>query len=459
MGLGVSIDKEKAHVQFCFRVITRSFIGMTTRVRAIIIRIPSAKRLAVQFSLVAMVAATAACTSEPQQPSSSPPYQPTTTIQDIMLSIVDPAADTIWESVATIVTFGNIEERRPSTDEEWEALRHHAVRLVEATNLLLMPGRDVARPGFRSENPGIELEPAEVQALIDEDLAMWNRLLGDYYQVAATMLSAIEDRDADRLFDAGGPLDVTCERCHQRYWYPGETGPPPNTVGPEASAAAPTGAVAGGRTGAIQGHIRLAGDPPGNSVIRMGVDPLCSQLTEGKLMVQESVMTSPDGSLANVFVRLEGTFPETPVPEQPVVIDQTDCVFVPRVVGARAGQLVQITNSDPLLHNLNSQTSTSNSFNVGQPMQGMVYEVRLEEEDDMLRIRCDLHRWMTEFIGAVSHPYFAVTDLSGTFVVNDVPTGTHTIQAWHEEYGVLTQTVTVEAGGVVVADFTYLPAA
>ena len=436
---------------------------MTTIVRAIISQTPSARRWVVQFSVVVIVAAAAsACTSEPQEPSLAPPYQPTTTIQDIMLSIVDPAADTIWESVATIVTFGNIEERRPSTEEEWQALHREGVRLVEATNLLLMPGRDVAHPGFQSENPGIELEPEEVQALIDEDRATWNRLLGNYYQAAVTMLRAIEARDADRLFDEGGPLDVTCEQCHQRYWYPGQTIPPSSTVGPEASAPAvedaPTDAAAVGPTGTIQGHIRLAGDPPGNTVIRMGVDPRCAQITEGKLMVQESVLTSPDESLANVFVRLEGTFPDTPVPEEPVVIDQTDCVFVPRVVGARAGQLVQIKNNDPLLHNLNSQGSTSNRFNVGQPMQGMVHEVRLEEEESMLRIRCDLHRWMTEYIGVVSHPYFAVTDLSGTFVVDGVPTGTHTIQAWHEEYGVLTQTVTVEAGAVVVADFTYPPA-
>ena len=438
---------------------------MTARVRASISRIPSAQRLVTQVSVVAIVAAAAgACNSDPPEPSSSPPYQPTASIQDIMLSVVDPAADTIWESVATIVTFGNIEERRPSTDEEWEALQHEAVRLVEATNLLLMPGREVARPGFQSENPGIELEPAEVQALIDEDLATWRRLLGDYYQVAATMLSAIEDRDADRLFDAGGPLDVTCERCHQRYWYPGETGPPPrSTVGPEASVPPVeddlTNATAVEPAGTVQGHIRLAGDPPGNAVIRMGVDPLCSQLTEGQLVVQESVLTSPDGSLANVFVRLDGTFPETSLPEEPVAIDQTGCVFVPRVVGARAGQLVQIKNSDPLLHNLNTQTSTSNRFNVGQPVQGMVHEVRLEEEESMLRIRCDLHRWMTEYIGVVSHPYFAVTDLSGTFVLDDVPAGTHTIQAWHEEYGVLTETLTVEAGGIAVADFTYPPVA
>lgn len=436
----------------------------TVKTQAVASRILFVQRLVVLCSvLVIVTAAVSGCTSEPQEQSSSPPYQPTASIQDIMLELIDPAADTIWESVATIVTFDNIEERRPSTDEEWQALQREAITLVEAANLLMMPGRDVARPGFRSENPGIELEPEEVRALIDEDLATWNRLIGNYYQVASAMLSAIETRDVDRLFDEGGPLDVTCEQCHQTYWYPGETGPPRRTAGPDARGPeivdVPSATAPVERAGTIQGHVRLAGDPPGNPVIRMGVDPLCSQLTEGKLMVQESVLTSPDGSLANVFVRLEGAFPETPIPEDPVVIDEKDCVFVPRVVGARAGQLVQIRNSDPLLHNLNSQTSTSNRFNVGQPMQGMVYEVRLEEEECMLRIRCDLHRWMTEYIGVSPHPYFEVTDLTGRFVVEDVPVGTHTIKAWHEEHGLLTQTVTVEAGGVVDANFTYPAAA
>ena len=69
----------------------------------------------------------------------------------------------------------------------------------------------------------------------------------------------------------------------------------------------------------------------------MGVDLLCSQLTEGKQIEQEAVLTSPDGSLVNVFVRIEGTFLETSIPDEPVVIDQSDYVFTPRVVGARAG--------------------------------------------------------------------------------------------------------------------------
>ena len=77
-----------------------------------------------------------------------------------MDSMVDPNADYIWESVATIVTAAGTEERQPRTDEDWITLRRRAIPLIEATNLLQMPGRHVAKPGEKSENPGIELEPA-----------------------------------------------------------------------------------------------------------------------------------------------------------------------------------------------------------------------------------------------------------------------------------------------------------
>ena len=411
------------------------------------------------LALVATLLLGGCATDSDDSASSTPSLRPTASVQDLMLSVVDPAADTIWEAVATIVTHEGTEERRPSTDEEWETLRHEAVRLVESTNLLLMRDREVARPGFQSENPGIELEPEQIQMLIDEDPETWDQLVGDLYQVSASMLEAVENKDADRLFDEGGPLDVTCERCHQRYWYPDNVVPGSiSTVGlPNAPSAAarPSGDTLGGPTGTIQGSIRLGGALPGNPIIRMGVDPLCTQITEGRQLVQETVLTSPDGGLANVFVKLDGTFPETPVLDEVVVIDQVDCLFAPRVVGARAGQLVQVKNSDPLLHNLNSLTTTTNSFNVGQPVQGMVYEVRLDEEVGMLRIRCDLHRWMTEYIGVVPHPYFDVSNPTGAFTISNVPVGTHTIQTWHEEYGELSQTVTVEADGVAVSDFVY----
>src|SRR5262245_32842577 len=74
-------------------------------------------------------------------------------------------------------------------------------------------------------------------------------------------------------------------------------------------------------TGTIKGHIKITGKLPGNQVIRMGVDPKCGQLNQGKQAVDEVYKATADGSLANVFVRLEGTFPKTPVPTMPVVLD------------------------------------------------------------------------------------------------------------------------------------------
>ena len=400
----------------------------------------------------------AGCSGESESSSETPEFRPTASIQDIMLSIVDPSADAIWESVATIVTHEGTEERRPSTDEEWNELYHEAIRLVEASNLLLMDDRAVARPGFRSENPGIELEPEEIQLLIDDDRTAWIGYVGELHKVAVSMLESIEAQDADKLFDEGGPLDVACERCHRHYWYPEDTAleeihEREGRSHPYGSADASVGAPRE-PGGTIRGHVDLAGKLPGNPVIRMGVDPLCAELTRDKQVVQETVKTSPDGSLANVFLRLAGDFPDTPVPQEPVVIAQENCVFAPRVVAVRAGQPVHIRNDDPLLHNLNSM-SRANPFNVGQPVKGLVYETRFDAEDTMLRIRCDLHRWMTEYIGVVPHPYFDVTDLTGTFEIRDVPPGTHTLTAWHELYGTLEQEVTVEPGADAEVTFTY----
>ena len=119
--------------------------------------------------------------------------------------------------------------------------------------------------------------------------------------------------------------------------------------------------------GTIKGHIRLEGKLPGNPIIRMGMDPKCAMLNAGKRPVQETVAAALDGSLANVFVRLDGTFPSTPVPRQAVVIDQRACMYVPRVVGARVGQTLQVRNSDEVLHNVHSLTAKGNVFNVSEP--------------------------------------------------------------------------------------------
>jgi hypothetical protein len=209
------------------------------------------------------------------------------------------------------------------------------------------------------------------------------------------------------------------------------------------------------KRGSIRGHVRVNGKPPGNPVIRMGMDPMCAKLNAGKRPIQEIVAATADGSLANVFVSLQGSFPASPVPAEPVLIDQRACIYVPRVVGARVGQTLRVRNSDALLHNVHSLSARANTFNVSQPKAGIVSELRLKDEEIMLRVTCDVHRWMTAFVGVVSHPYFATSGVSGTYSIDNVPVGTHTIQGWHEHYGVVSQKVRVTDGSTSTVDFTY----
>jgi len=159
----------------------------------------------------------------PPQPQSV--YRATATIKDIMDSIVDPQADVLWNSVATIITLTGTEEREPRTDEEWAAVRRAAIKVVEAPNLLRIPGRQVARPGEKSANPRIELQPETIQNLITEDPATWTRLVNGLHDAAVQALKAIDARNAKALLDAGESLDKACESCHQHYWYPPTNSP------------------------------------------------------------------------------------------------------------------------------------------------------------------------------------------------------------------------------------------
>lgn len=218
---------------------------------------------------------------------------------------------------------------------------------------------------------------------------------------------------------------------------------------------APSPSVVQSPTGIIKGHIHLAGKLPGNSIIRMGMDPKCADMNKGKQVIQETVKATVDGSLANVFVRLEGTFPSTPVPKTPAVIDQRGCTYTPRVLGVRVGQILEIRNSDNLLHNVHSVTDHENQFNFGQSRAGIVDSFKMKNEEIMMRLGCDVHRWMMAYVGVVTNPYFAVSDATGAFEINRVPPGTYTIDAWQERYGPLKKMVKVTAGGTATIDFTY----
>lgn len=210
--------------------------------------------------------------------------------------------------------------------------------------------------------------------------------------------------------------------------------------------------------GTISGHVKLTGTPPANARIPMGADPNCLTINAGKRVAQETVVRAADGSLANVFISLKGPFANT-AGGPAAVIDQRGCTYHPRIQGARVGQTLEVRNSDQTLHNIHSLSTKGNNFNTGQPQAGMVFKYQLKSEEVMLHVKCDVHPWMTGYIGVVNHPYYAVTDGAGAFTIANVPAGKQTIQVWHEKYGLLTQVVDVKAGATSNVDFAYAAAA
>lgn len=164
-----------------------------------------------------------------------------------------------------------------------------------------------------------------------------------------------------------------------------------------------------------------------------------------------------DGGIANVVVRLLRA-PQAPAPpEEPVVIDQVDCVFVPHVVALQAGRPVMVKNSDGILHNARLSALSNPSANLS--LGPMAAPVPLElPEPEICRLTCDIHPWMTAQVVIVEHPWFAVTGADGTFEIPDVPPGTYGLEAWHEVYGRLRlKELVVPPGGTVEVLATFRP--
>jgi hypothetical protein len=170
------------------------------------------------------------CSPAPHQASSAPrtAFKPAASIQDLMVAIVDPAADALWDSVSSEMTASGIEEKQPRTDQEWQAVRNHAIALQEAGNLLMMEGRPVTHGGKPTDDAHVAgvSTPAQVRQAIDADPGRFNAAARELQDAAGEALAAIDARNPARLLAAGEKLDQACERCHSVYWYPNAKQPP-----------------------------------------------------------------------------------------------------------------------------------------------------------------------------------------------------------------------------------------
>jgi plastocyanin len=206
--------------------------------------------------------------------------------------------------------------------------------------------------------------------------------------------------------------------------------------------------------GTIEGTIAFDGVPPAEKLIDTKADPTCGRAHTTPLYTQTAVVA--DGKVRWAFVRiaagLEGK--NFGVPSDPVVVDQVGCVYVPHVAGLVAGQTLRVVNSDETLHNVNAVCQANKRFNIAMPIKGMKQD-KTFATTEMVHLKCDVHPWMSAYIGVNDNPFFAVSDEAGRFTIRGVPPGDYTLEAWHETFGRQTMAVTVLRSGSARADFTF----
>jgi plastocyanin len=141
-------------------------------------------------------------------------------------------------------------------------------------------------------------------------------------------------------------------------------------------------------------------------------------------------------------------------PTIPTITNRT-CAFHPRIGIAKAGDLLEARNDDPVMHNTHIFLDNNRTFmNVALVAGGRPVQKRVRSSG-LMRLTCDAHPFMQGFVMVINHDFVATTDALGLFSITGVPPGKQEINLWHETLGALKKQVTVPPQGTVTVTFEY----
>jgi hypothetical protein len=203
-------------------------------------------------------------------------------------------------------------------------------------------------------------------------------------------------------------------------------------------------------SGVVRGSVKFTGTPPVMKPISS--TEACCQ-SDPPLM-EETVVVNANGTLAHTFVYLEDA-PRTDGSVKPAaLLDQVKCRYVPHALAVQTEQTLNVRSSDPTMHNVHSMSTLNPARNLSMTKAGDQTSIKFGMAE-FVQVRCDVHPWMSAWVGVFDNPFFAVTQEEGSFSISGIPAGTYKLVAWHEIYGRQEQTVTVADEKPVETNFTF----
>jgi plastocyanin len=169
--------------------------------------------------------------------------------------------------------------------------------------------------------------------------------------------------------------------------------------------------------------------------IALAIPSTCAPGKSGPFFSNTALVKS--GRVQNAFVWIDKGIDnyKDPPPAEEVMVDQRTCMYGPHVVGAMVGQRVTFLNSDPVFHNVRTIAKENATFNEAMANKDSRVTKTFTRPEIMVNAKCDVHPWMSGFVGVVAHPYFAVSNEKGEILLENVPSGDFEIAVWHEVLG------------------------
>ncbi len=259
------------------------------------------------------------------------------------------------------------------------------------------------------------------------------------YALPITMLLTLVSGCGTRL-----PADVTAdldEAKALRLEFEEVAAPKTGAGGEVAAAAEPTGWAT------IQGTFKVTGTTPQRSLLKIDKEmDVCAP--GGKQVYNPVIQIGANGELKDVVIYLSSSIPldnpkwihesyaETANAE--VLFDQKECLFLSTMFAARSTQKIKIGNSDPVGHNTNIAAKDSAAqFNQNISPNSFVNYIPGGTKGTgfskaPFNVSCSVHPWMNASMIVRPDPYFAVTDASGAFKIENIPTGVPLeFRVWH----------------------------
>jgi len=186
----------------------------------------------------------------------------------------------------------------------------------------------------------------------------------------------------------------------------------------------------------LTGKVTFAGKAPEPKQIDMAGVKECADKHPDPVF-EETMVVGEKGELANVVVSIKKEDSPDLAGEpskDPAVLDQKGCMYTPHVVAMCVGQPLVVKNDDEFLHNVHSLAQENPNFNFGQPNKDDGKAVdQAPKTKEYIRVKCDVHPWMSAYIAVFEHPFFAVSGEDGSYTIKGLPDGEYTVQFWHEK--------------------------